>query len=113
MERLKTILASGAVIIGTVIVGAYIFSSKDNLDHNLFHDSYWTSRYNEGGEIWSSYMAEEIFHNKHNWKLYQEEVNRKNNGKLEGTVLFPDLDGNRSVGKSDQFQNLDGDKCEL
>ena len=44
-------------------------------------------------------MDENILKNQFNWHMYIDEVRKKNKGKLEGKILFPDLDGDGKVGK--------------
>ena len=53
---------------------------------------------NSGG-LWDFYTAEGIYQREKNWRIYQEAVESKNNGKAKGRVYVPDLDNNGVVGK--------------
>lgn len=51
------------------------------------------------GNLYTFYMSEQILHTTEDYHLYLDRVKKKNNGKLEGKLLLPDLDNNGRVGR--------------
>ncbi len=91
-------LAYGAV--GLAILGVtYITVSNNHLKPEDFNKVKWIESDNPSGRIWNEYMGENIVRTPFNWHTYIDEVRKKNKGKLEGKILFPDLDGDGKVGK--------------
>lgn len=94
-------LAYGAVGLA-LLGGTYITISnneKNFLKPEDFDNVEWFKLNNPSGTIWHGYMGENIVRTPLNWHLYIDEVRKKNNNKLEGKILLPDLDGDGEVGK--------------
>ncbi|MBW6442776.1 hypothetical protein K0A97_03300 [Patescibacteria group bacterium] len=70
-----------------------------NLRDQDFQNSEWILYNNPSGTIWHGYMNENIERSVHNWGIYAEKVREKNDNKLEGLILLPDLDKDNQVGR--------------
>lgn len=99
---LKNLAWYGTVSLA-LLGGTYITISNSNDKNYLkptdFKKAEWIESYNPSGIIWDEYMNENIVKNQFNWHMYIDEVRKKNKGKLEGDILFPDLDGDGKVRK--------------
>ncbi len=91
------IALSAGIALG--IKGLDYFANRGALAPEDFDKAEWIEFYNEDGIIYPCYMNEKIHYSQGNKYAYEKEVGEKNNGKLEGTILLPDLDGNGWVGK--------------
>ena len=94
MKTLTRILGTGLMLAS--LAGC---SNKDYLSPKDFENAQWKYFYNGNGRIWSCYASENIQKNLPNWRMYESEVRKRNNNKLEGYILLPDLDYNGKVGK--------------
>ncbi len=91
-------LAYGAVGLALLAL-LYTTNEKNVLKPRDFSKAKWIEFYNANGRIDSCYKRENISQNLHNWQLYSEEVSKRNNSNLKGTIELPDLDNDRKVGK--------------
>ena len=92
-------LAYGAVSLA-LLCGTYKTISNSHLKPEDFNKAKWIEKTNPSGIIWDEYMGEKnIVRTPFNWHMYIDEVRKKNKGKLEGKISFPDLDGDGKVGK--------------
>lgn len=92
-------LAYGAVGLA-ILGGTHIILPNNNiLKPEDFKKAKWIEFYNTNGRIDSCYKKEDISEHSYNWQVYRDEVRKKNNNKLEGRILLPDLDGDGKVGK--------------
>lgn len=99
-KGLKQVVLTLGVAVGILYASEKLTSSSgDYLKIQDFEKAKKIEFYNENGRIWTPYMNEKIAHNQSNWNLYSEQVKKMNNGKLEGTILLPDLDNDGKVGK--------------
>ena len=88
-------LLGTALLIGSCIKYA---PPKNYLRTEDFDNATWVKVYNRSSQgIWGYYMKEDIAHIALNWQAYIREVKKKNDGRLEGEMLLPDLDENGIV----------------
>jgi len=80
----------------------YLGGCSGTLEPEDFENATWKEFYNENGRIYSCYKSENIARSSTNWYAYETEVKKKNQGRLEGTILLPDLDDDKKVGKLSQ-----------
>ena len=97
-ELLKN-LAYGAVGLALLCGTNIIISNNNILKPRDFSKAKWIEFYNANGRIESCYRREDVPRNFYNLHLYSDEVKKKNNDNLKGTILLPDLDGDGKVGK--------------
>jgi len=98
MKTLNKILSIGALaVLG--FVGADLI--RTGLIRNDLNESKWKPYDNKSGEVWSSYMGEDIPHSSKYWEIYQDRVKKVNDGRLTGEISLPDVDGNGKVGNYD------------
>lgn len=95
LKRLSYI--GGAIILGSVMYNRFnemVLTKKD------FEKAEWIKYNNYDGSLWKDYKNERAgqYMGSGNWQRYQYFVNQKNNGKIQGYIWLPDLDGNGKVG---------------
>jgi len=69
---------------------------KENYKSPDFENAQWIEA--PGVLASDAYSQEKIIHNQISQMNYYDAVKAKNNGKLEGAVLFPDLDKDGKIG---------------
>jgi len=74
---------------------SWFLGPEDFKDENVE----WIGFYNQNGRIYSCYTNENIVPSRFNYKLYLDEVRKKNDYNLKGSIVLPDLDGDGKVGK--------------
>jgi len=90
-------------LVSLVGITAYNCTGSQDLNHKNFEAAQWGHYNNIDGEIWDEYIAESIPKNSDNWRIYQEEV-KKRNGRTEltGKIILPDLDSNGLIGEKNK-----------
>lgn len=90
--KIPTILKYAAfvgVTYAAVASGFNYIWNRNYYDSKDFDKAEWVKVDNSDGKIWDDYKRTGIKHNIPNWRLYQEQVKKKNDGKLEGDILVP------------------------
>lgn len=97
-NKIPLLVATGlASLMGIQTCRTLNSNKSENLNPKDFENATWIeSDYSPGKGIWDAYMSENIPHTTHNWKLYQEEWEKKNS-LGGGKFVFPDLDNDGKV----------------
>ncbi len=98
-KSLKSMLEVATIVaLGLGVSGLGMHLSKSYFKPKDLEEKEWILYNNPDGRIWDEYMNESTPHTNPNWRLYQEEVRKRNPQGLTGEIYLPDLDGDGKVG---------------